>query len=260
MSLKIAKYLAFTLITGGIFFSCSHRSAEPKEEQIRLDTLSASTDTLNSIQGNLSLQQIGTFPNNVVLTGLKEHRLVTVYKTRKAIKTDAYGSSSYYYNDGRYEDDRYQHFMPGIDLLYGYNLLNLAHYDLKSEKMNFLFEHPVLIKSVYYPSFEQDSIDKKPVNRDYYFVSVYDADTNRDTLINKKDLRNFYYFNSSGSERIQLIPEHYSAVRSEYDHGNDLMYIFAKEDKNRNGTPDKDEPTHIFWIDLKLPTQSKRLY
>jgi hypothetical protein len=259
MYTQTLRYFLLVLITGGLFISCSRRNTDSKDEQIRLDTTFSSTDTLNSIQGNLSLQQIGTFPNNVVLTGLKEHRLVTVYKSRKAVKPEAYTSGSYYSEEG-FEDDRYQHFMPGIDLLYGYNLLNIAHYDLRTEQMNFLFDHPVLIKSLYYPSFEQDSIDKMPVTRDYYFVSVYDSDTNRDTLINKNDLRNFYYFNSSGSQRIKLIPEHYSAVRSEYDHGNDLMYVFAKEDKNKNGTPDKDEPTHVFWIDLKSPTQSKRLY
>ena len=120
-----------------------------------------------------------------------------------------------------------------FDLLFGYNLLAIAHYDLNTEKLNSLFDKPVLIKSLYYPSFEQDSIDKKPINRNNYMVSVYDQDTNRDTLINRLDLRRFYSFNVSGQERIQLVPPNYSVERSQYDSQNDVMYIYARLDTNQ---------------------------
>src|SRR5688500_14707096 len=100
MYTQTLRYFLLVLITGGLFISCSRRNTDSKDEQIRLDTTFSSTDTLNSIQGNLSLQQIGTFPNNVVLTGLKEHRLVTVYKSRKAVKPEAYTSGSYYSEEG----------------------------------------------------------------------------------------------------------------------------------------------------------------
>jgi hypothetical protein len=150
--------------------------------------------------------------------------------------------------------------MPGIDLLYGYNLLNVGHYDVKTEKLNFLFDRPVLVKSLYYPSFEQDSIDKKPIDRNYFFVSAYDSDTNGDTLINKSDLRRLYYFNADCTEKIQLLPAQYSAMRSQYDYGNDVMYVFARHDENNDGKAEKNEPIHIFWIDLKSPVLSKRLY
>lgn len=242
--------------------SCSKR-AEPKEEQIRAqptDTADSSDTTLaNSIKGNLSLQQISATPNSVVLTGLDAHRLVTVYKkNRQGTAASGYSRSSYYYDDS--ESEREEHFMPGIDLIYGYNLLNIAHYDLKSGTLNFLFDHPVLIKALYYPSYEQDSIDKKPIFRDYYLVSAYDADTNGDTLINKKDLRRFYHFNASAQERTQLIPDDYSVVRSQYDPKNDVMYIFARHDENKNGTIEKKEPLHIFWFNLKQPAKAVRLY
>ncbi|HEV8512150.1 MAG TPA: hypothetical protein VGQ59_02675 [Cyclobacteriaceae bacterium] len=150
--------------------------------------------------------------------------------------------------------------MPGIDLIYGYNLLNIAHYNLTTEKLNFLFDHPVLVKSLYYPSFVQDSINKKPVSRNYYLVSVYDADTNADTLINKKDLRRLYYYNINCNEKIQLIPPAYSVVRSKYDPMNDVVYIFARQDENNNGKIEKEEPLHIFWFSLKQPAEAKRLY
>ena len=45
-----------------------------------------------------------------------------------------------------------------------------------------------------------------------------------DTLINKKGLRRFYYFNASSTEKIQLIPADYAVVRSQYDPKNDVMF------------------------------------
>jgi hypothetical protein len=118
----------------------------------------------------------------------------------------------------------------------------------------------VLIKSLYYPSYVQDSLNKKPITRNFYLVSVYDADTNADTLINRNDLRRLYCFNSDGDKRIQMIPANYSVIRSQYDPMNDVVYIFARQDANSNGKIDKNEPLHIFWVALKQPTEAKRLY
>jgi hypothetical protein len=256
-----AKFCFYALLVT-LFFSCRTRQNDAKEEQISLDsaeTYEVSDSTINSIKGNLSLNQIPSFPSNVILTGMPDHRLVTVYKQKPVVKkSEAYFSSYQEYEV--YDDDRDRHYMPGIDLLYGYNLLNIAHYDIKKEQLNYLFDRPVLIKSLYYPSTVPDSIDKKPVNRDYYLVSAYDADTNRDTLLNRNDLRRFYYFNASASQKIQLIPSNYSVVRSEYDRANDVIYVFARHDANANGSADKREPLHIFWFSLKAPEAGKRLY
>ncbi len=258
-SYNLFVFICLTLL----FFSCGSKPKSTNEEQLRIsiaDSASNQTDTakVNGIQGNLSFSQITTDPNSVVLTGLKQHRLVTVYKVRTVKEKGNSYSRSMYEED--YESDRVTHYMPGFDLLYGYNLLAIAHYDLTTEKLNSLFDKPVLIKSLYYPSFEQDSIEKKPVNRNNYMVSVYDEDTNRDTLINRLDLRRFYSFNVSGRERIQLVPSNYSVERSQYDSQNDVMYIYARLDANQNGKIDKKEPQHIFWINLKQPDKAKRLY
>ena len=247
--------------------ACSTRKREAKEEQIRIESPTAKADSnlVNSIQGNMALGQIPTIPNEVLLTGLDEHRLVTIYKDRRAVTKQSpsgdddsfYGKRSYDYD---YDSDREEHYMPGLDLLYGYNLLNVSHYDLKAEKLNLLFEQPVLIKSLYYPSFIQDSLYKKPITRNYYLVSVYDVDTNQDTLINRSDLRRFYYFDAAAKQKIQLLPPDYSAVRSQYDPKNDVMYIFARQDTDHDGTTKPKEPLHIFWVNLKTPQVAKRLY
>lgn len=251
-------------------FACNSKKAEIKEEQIVVNPTeiqhnSKDKDSLsNSIQGNISLNQIATNPNSVILTGLASHRLITIYKSKvkSSVKkeTNTYARSSYNYGDSQEENDSPEHYMPGIDILVGYNLLNIAHYDLQTEKMSFLFDHPVLIKTLYYPSFVQDSLNKKPINRNYYLVSVYDEDTNKDTLINKKDLRHFYHFDESNSKKTLLIPADYSVLRSQYDAQNDVMYIFARQDANKNGAIESKEEMHIFWISLKEPTAAKKLY
>lgn len=243
--------------------ACSSQPKETKEEHIRLTDkkeVKADSALSNAIHGNLTFQQIQSRPHQVELTGLAPHRLVTIYKSAKPTNL----ARSYEYSYGkRYdydETDRAQHYMPGLDIIYGYNLINVAHYDLTTEKLNYLFSNPVLVKSLYYPSFVQDSLYKKPITRDYYLVSVYDEDTNRDTLITKHDLRRFYYFNASATQKTQLVPSNYSVTRSQYDPMNDVMYIFAKEDSNQNGKIEKDEPLHIFWMSLKQPAEAKRLY
>lgn len=264
---KAKSGLIFTLLLLVVLQACSSRKNEVKEEQLRLprtsaDSLAADTILGNTLRGNLALSEIVTSPNSVILTGLDEHRLVTLYMVKpnipKSSESSDYTYGSRYYNDG--DSDHEEHFMPGLDLLYGYNLVNVAHYNLKTEALNFLFSQPVLVKSLYYPSFVQDSLNEKPITRNYYLASVYDTDTNLDTLINRKDLRRFFYFNADCTEKIALLPQDYSAIRSQYDPKNDVMYIFAKQDANHDGTAARKEPFHIFWVDLKKPQVAKRLY
>jgi hypothetical protein len=235
-------------------FSCSKKAT--KDEQIRVDyqTESESDSITNFVKGNVSLDQISTAPNSVILTGMADHRLVTIYKLRDESKSSEGGGvykSSYEYDSDESEVE--EHFMPGIDILYGYNLLNIAHYDMKQEKLNFIFNQPALIKIVYYPSFVQDSIDKKPINRNYFLVSVYDEDTNKDTLINRRDLRRLYLFDASCTVKTQIIPADHSVYRSQYDSQNDAMFIYAKQDINKNGIIDKRNLLIFSGLTLKCP-------
>jgi len=219
--------------------------------------LFAPDSTRKSIKGNASFKEIITQPNAVVLTGTSDYRLVSIYKINESPSSN---TQSEYYSDDEDQNEKQKHFMPGIDILYGYYLLNVGHYGIKTGKLSYLFDRPVLIKTLYYPSFEQDSLDKKPINRDYYMVSVFDEDSNKDGFINNKDLRRLYYVNSDNTTKIQLIPPDYSVIRSQYDSQNDAMYVFASKDENKDGSRNKKEPIHIFWIDLKNPVVSKALY
>lgn len=257
------KTVVCSLLLLSILASCRRTGNENKEEQVSVDPsgdVTGADTSFNSMQG-VSLGNIATTPTSVILTGLPGHRLVTVYRSYdQNIKGREKMVSSYSYEYNGTENEYVEHFMPGIDILYGYNLLNIAHYDLKTGQLNFLFKGPALVKTLYYPSFVQDSLNNQPINRNYYLVSAYDEDTNKDTLINRKDLRRFYYFDETSTVKTQLIPADYSVIRSQYDKQNDIMYLFAKHDADKNGTADNSEPMHIFWIDLKAPARAKRLY
>ena len=150
--------------------------------------------------------------------------------------------------------------MPVIQAVYGYNMVNISHYNINEYKQQNFFEKPVLIRTLYYPAFSKDTVNYKPVTRNYFIISVYNDDTNKDGYINQKDLRRFYLYNINGERQKALVPENYSVFKSEYDPANDYLYVFAQLDNNNNGIVDEGEPIHVFWIDLKDPNKAGRQY
>ncbi|MDR3235724.1 MAG: hypothetical protein LBT48_03230 [Prevotellaceae bacterium] len=130
----------------------------------------------------------------------------------------------------------------------------MAQNPFKTGRLSYFFDNHVLIRTLYFPGVRSDSLNRQPVARNYFLVSVYDEDTNRDSLITTKDLRKFYHIDRLNTQKTQLIPSGYSAIRSDYDFQNDVMYIYARYDVNDNGTPEKNEPVAIYWIKLSDPT------
>ena len=207
---------------------------------------------------------IQTRASNVLLTGIPSIRLTTIYKVNinKRTNTTFIGSNAFLFYDIEQEigNNWNGNLMPGLEGVYGYNLVNISHYDIQKNEKKYFFEHSVLVKTLYYPSFSKDTLNKKPVTRNYFLISVYNDDTNKDGFINQKDLRRFYLFNQNGEKQKELIPENYSVFKSEYDPENDLMFVFARLDSNKNGQIEENEAVHIFWINLKDPTQTGQQY
>ena len=209
--------------------------------------------------------KLETRPGNILLTKHPNHRLTPIYKVNYIKKTNEpfIGSNEFHttWNDGREAGNNWNNnFMPGFSAVYGYNLINISHFNNLEKSQNEFFEKPVLIRTLYYPAFSNDTLNYQPVKRDYYMVSVYDEDTNKDGFINVKDLRRLYLFDINGILQKELIPKNYYIMSSEYDPDNDFMYVFAKLDQNKNGQMELQEPTHIFWVDLKNPENNGALY
>jgi hypothetical protein len=253
-------FLSLIIIQSSCFLN-----KEKSQKDISLDQSSQSSELPDSTNG-MSLGKIATRPSSVLLTGHAAHRLVAVNKLIQDFgERRSYIDGNHYYQS--YSEDEvvgesawHGHFMPGIEALYGSSLLNITHYNMLTKQQNDLFEQSVLIKTLYFPANEIDTLNGVPIVRDYYMISAYDEDTNKDSLINYYDLRHFYLFDLEGKRRTPLVPSNYSVISSEYDPSNDAMFVFASLDANSNGKRETEEPVHIFWFSLKSPAPAERLY
>jgi len=246
-----------TLLLLALFCACTNRNVEKKGFQVSEITENEEGEKVVGLP--IDSLQLATKPRNVLLTKHPVHRLTPMYKVNYDKKSGKpfTGSNAFhpnYWSYGENEANNWNNnFMPGFAAVYGYNFVNVSHFNNATEQEKEFFARPVLIKTLYYPAFTKDTLNRLPVTRDYYLVSVYDEDTNRDGFINVKDLRRFYHFDLDVTKRTRLIPENYSVLSSEYDPKNDYMYVFARIDENGNGQMEYEEPTHIFWIDLRDP-------
>ncbi len=235
--------------------SCHDDKSEKKGFQV--NELSEDENGEKIVGLKLDTLSFETRPIDVLKTNSPAHRLSPIYKVNYTKDNIPYTGSNAYHGNWNFDNiegnNWNRNFMPGFEALYGYNLVNVFHYNNQTKKGHKLFTQPALIKTLYYPTFSSDTLNYKPVKRDFYMVSVYDEDSNKDGYINAKDLRRFYHFDTEGKNKKALIPKTYTATHSEYDSANDFMYVFAKKDTNQNGQIEPNEPTAIFWIDLKNP-------
>jgi hypothetical protein len=244
--------------------SCSRKKHYDKGFSVSPETETTDEKEIDGISQDSI--KILTRPSSVLLTSYPEFRLTTIYKLNYDKREDSYytGSNSFYSNYteiGHSEGNQWNYnFMPGLQAIYGFNLVNVSLKNVNTQSQKLLFEKLVLIKTLYIPSFTKDTLFNKSVKRDYYMISAYDEDSNNDGFINQKDLRRFYLFDLNGGNKENLVPLNYSVISSEYDCENDFMYVFAQLDENKNGQREETEKVHVFWIDLKNPKNNGRQY
>ena len=243
-----------------IIFNCSNKKVKKKGFQVR--EITENKEGIKKVGLPIDSIKLETKPRNVLLTKNPNHRITPIYKVNYNKRNGKPYTGSNEFHENYWENEEYgkkdgnnwnNNFMPGFEAAFGYNLVNISHYNNKTKEENQFFDRPVLIKTIYYPAFSKDTLNNFPVKREFYMVSVYDEDTNKDGFINAKDLRRFYHFNINAKNKSLLIPNNYSVMSSEYDPENDFMYVFARVDHNKNGQMEYEESTHIFWIDLKNP-------
>lgn len=254
----------FALILIYLVTGCTNGKLEEKGFRVGPASENAENSQANGL--NSDSLKFDTRPGSVLLTGVPNVRLTTIYKVNVNKKDNStfIGSNSFHYNYEESEENTgnnwNNHILPGFGAVYGYNMVNISHYDIKQNKQKSFFEKPVLVRTLYYPAFSKDTLNNKPVNREYFMVSVYNDDTNKDGFVNLKDLRRLYLFNINGEMQNALIPENYAVFKSEYDPGNDFLYVYAQLDSNNNGQQEEGEQIHIFWIDLKDPGKTGQQY
>ena len=245
--------------------SCK-KEIKDKKNQLTIDEVAMNNnfDSLsNSLQKNQNINQLTSSASNIILTSLDNIRLITIYKINKNRNKDLQHEepSTFYQNyDETDEEFNFNYFMPGIDVIRGYNLINIAHFNFKTNKLSYFFEKPVLINNLYFPGVKKDSLNNQPIKRNFFLVSVYENDSNNDSIINKNDMRKIYYIDELNTTKYSLLPPNYSAIRSTYDYKNDFFYIYSRFDKNKNGKPEKTEPISIFWVDFNNPSKATKLW
>jgi hypothetical protein len=250
-NILITSFLTFALIA-----SCSRNKLEPKGFQVNPSTISEEESKVDGFSNDSLFE---TKPGDILLTGINQYRLIPIYKVNihKRTQEKFIGSNNFHENyteiassSGNQWNSNY---LPGLEAVYGYNMVNISHFDFTAKQQKFFFEKPVLIKTLYFPSFSSDTLFYKPVKRNYYLVSAYSEDSNKDGAINEKDIRHLFYFDANAGDKSMLIPEDYSVLRSVYDPGNDYLHVYAVHDANKNGQRDENEKMNIFWVDLRNP-------
>lgn len=258
------KKYSMLLVATCFLFSCGEEKSVPKKG-IQVNEITEDEDGHKVVGISIDSLVIETRPRKVLITKDPNFRLTPVFKVNYHKKTNKpfIGFVAFHkdwYTEYTEGNNWNRNFMPGFSAVYGYNMLNVSLYNNELKVSKNLFESPVLINTLYYPAYSDDTLNKSPITREYYMVSVYDYDSNKDGFINRKDLRRLYHFHASGTSKIALIPDGYSVMSSEYDDAIDYMYVYARKDTNGNGQMDLDEPIDIFWIDLKSPELNGVIY
>jgi hypothetical protein len=214
---------------------------------------------------DLHLKNIDSRPSNILLTAYPNIRITPVFKVLKNKYDDGThtGTPNFHYSysgDGSNGNNWNNNLIPGFKAVFGYNMVNVSYHDIIRKKQKLLFEQPVLINTIYYPTDTRDTLMGKPVLRKHIIVSVYDMDTNKDSFINDKDLRHIYLYDLTGNKISTLVPENLNIFKSEYDLTNDYLFVFAKKDTNSNGKSEEQEPVQIYWISLSNPLENGIFY
>ncbi|MEO0734624.1 MAG: hypothetical protein AAFZ52_17445, partial [Bacteroidota bacterium] len=171
---------------------------------------------------------------------------------------DFHGNASSHANEPG--NNWHRHFLPGFAAAYGPNWVNASVYDLKQDTAITLFSKPVLLQTLYYPAYQQDTLNENPVSRNHYLVTVYDEDTNRDGMVTTKDLRRLYVFDRAGRTRARLLPANHTVLSCTYDPANDFLYVYTREDENDNGQMEVVEARFTYWVDLNNPNKFGLVY
>ncbi|MFT5619059.1 MAG: hypothetical protein ACI85I_002296 [Arenicella sp.] len=116
--------------------SCSGNGVERKGFQV--SEISEDENGQKVVGLNIDSLKLETRPRNVLLMHSSEHRLTPIYKVNYNTKTkNTFTGSNAYYSGWRNDDSNgnyWENFMPGFKAVYGYNFVNVSHYNNATKK------------------------------------------------------------------------------------------------------------------------------
>ena len=148
--------ILIVLLLGLFSISCLDDEIEKKGFQVNEITEDESGQKIVGLQ--IDSLQLEIQPKEVLLTFNAEHRLTPIYKVNYDKKTKRpwtgavahHTSWNYNTEDG---NDWNGHFMPGFEIVYGYNFVNVSHYNNATKRENKLFLNEVLCVLVMFCGF-----------------------------------------------------------------------------------------------------------
>lgn len=161
---------------------------------------------------------------------------VRLYENRSS----KYGSSKT--NSVSYSISNYNRFE-----LTGY-LSNLKFQHIDSVNVKNLTDKVVEIHTVTY----LEEISKK-LNRGILVYTMVDSDTNRDRKIDSNDIKTLYISEINGTHFVKLSADLEELIDWNTIEAQNRLYFRTIEDINKNGSFDKNDLMHYYYVDLKNP-------
>lgn len=141
-----------------------------------------------------------------------------------------------------------------------YSISNYNRFELTGYLNNLKFQHidstssitltdkVVEIHTVTY----LEEISKK-INRGILVYTMVDNDTNRDRKIDANDIKTLYISEINGTNFVKLSADLEELIDWNIIEVQNRLYFRTIEDINKNGSFDKNDVVHYYYVDLKLP-------
>lgn len=131
--------------------------------------------------------------------------------------------------------------------LTGY-LNNLKFQHIDSTSTTTLTDKVIEIHTVTY----LDELSKK-INRGILVYTMVDHDTNRDRKIDSNDIKTLYISEINGENFTKLSADLEELIDWNIIEAQNRLYFRTIEDINKNGSFDKNDLVHYYYVDLKAP-------
>ena len=125
------------------------------------------------------------------------------------------------------------------------NIHNVKFQKLESDTINQLTNQTIRINSI---NFLREIFNTS--KKQYLVYSIYDRDTNSDNKLDSKDLQTLYLSKIDGTSFTKITPELQELIDWKIIKVQNRLYYRTLEDVDKNGTFDKKDKLHYFFIDF----------
>lgn len=247
--MKTNYIILYCFIAIGLLASCSDDQKQPKANYDKNSTTYPSDSA--SIFSDTTKTQIANLPISFDSTDVLLHisGFINTEELNKSFKnriSTSMGKSSDKYDETHFYTNEYQN--SNSDYIGGW-FSNIYFDDLSSNKQHLLTQQALFISDAYY--LRKLGENKK---KHYIIYSVYDKDSNKDNIINKKDVLSKYISKLDGNDFKKITPEGHDFIKGVFEEKSNRYYFITIEDTNKDGFFDKEDKYNYFYIDFSDET------